>query len=84
MKYMWFNTLVKRDHKLYKEYVIGRISGIMYVTCELDKNYYDRPTYECSEGSIFRVFCKKNDYERFAKTIEKLYPGLCEFNCKLG
>jgi len=75
-----FVTVLKGDHKLNKEYVRGRISGIAYIIC--------KPKHPGMKVNGLWVYNKygfwtfiheftPKQYAEFIKTIEELYPGLC-------
>lgn len=73
-----FKTLIKADHKLGdNEYVRGRLSGIALAMCDA-KQVYAHEGYD--KGYVYKFRCTKRRYNKFAKFVEKRYPGLCEFN----
>ena len=74
-----FKTLVKNDHAKFggNKYVIGRISGIGYMISALDIEHGNTGN---NEGFIYINEFTTDEYENFKQIIEKLYPGLCEFN----
>lgn len=74
-------TCVKADHKLGKnEYVLGMINGIGHVLCE-EPNEGSLASVQTSDGSMILMNdCTEEQYQNFAQTIEKLYPGLCIFD----
>ena len=74
-------TLVKRNHKFGgNDFVRGRISGIAYCM----QGYKDvYPNEECDEGMIYITKMTPIEYDDFINIIEKLYPGLCEFDYKM-
>lgn len=77
-----FNTLVKKEHAKFgdNKYVNGRISGIGYMINESDMNFANT---HGNEGFIYINKFTTDEYEKFKEIVEKLYPGLCEFDYKL-
>lgn len=79
-KYYQIYTLVKGDHKEgYSTYVRGRVTGIALVMLDIFEVFGLK---ECADGWVFGCMCKPRKYRKFAKYIEKRYPGLCVFNYK--
>lgn len=77
-----FKTLIKGDHNIIrKEYVAGKISGISRVLCDCESEKEFAMTIHNDGPSIIIVKCTKRRYEKFAKIVESLYPGLCVFDC---
>ena len=78
-----FKTIVKYDHDLGgEEYVLGRISGIQLAMCDEDPKNGFVWSYVPGVGDMIKTECTSEQYDAFAKVIEKLYPGLCIFDCK--
>ena len=77
-----FYTLIKYDHELGdNKYVRGRISGIQLALCE--KNSEDELIFSnmrVDKGIVLRVITTQDNYDKFTKLIEKLYPRLCTFD----
>lgn len=74
-----YKTLILANHKFGKnEYVHGRVSGIMDMTC-CNKINEDYAIIENEVGIILTVKTTEERYDQFCDTIEKLYPGLCVF-----
>ena len=75
------NTFIKKDHKFgSNKQVLGRILGIGYCM----QNYKDTyPIYKFKDGRIYIGKFTDEQYEKFKSIIEKLYPGLCEFDYTL-
>lgn len=72
-----FTTLIKNEHmKGSEEYVLGRISGIQYCTCECEKGY---AIVKVEEGYLLTAEFTRKQYEKFTKIVEELYPNLCKF-----
>ena len=77
-----FRTFIKKDHKLGgRDYIVGRISGIMYCMCQ-DKN--DISYGIAKDDSVVKLIvkCTKEQYDAFSEVIEDMYPGLCVFNAE--
>lgn len=79
MEKIIFKTLVKKDHTKFggNKYVNGRISGIGYMISESDRKFGNG---HIDEGFIYINKFTTDEYEKFKQIVEKLYPGLCEFN----
>jgi len=75
-------TLIKRMHKFGdNHYVRGRISGIAFCMSGLEKEAY--ANMAVLDGTVISNYFTQEEYDKFIETVEKLYPGLCEFNYKL-
>lgn len=76
-----FHTLLKIENELVnRQYVRGRISGIMDVACNVKKHY---AVAAFDKGFILTCECTPKQYEKFSKIIENEYPGLCVFDYKM-
>lgn len=70
-------------------YIQGRISGILYALCDYPNNtvsYFQCVKESCSGKTLtysFMTECKLEEYRRFKDIAEKLYPGICTFDCKI-
>ena len=74
-----FKTLAKREHKLYSNYVRGKINGAMHVMC--DGPFAVPSAMDIMEhGTIYVTKCTQEQYDLFTKVVENWYPGLCEFD----
>ena len=81
MKRMFY-TLVKADHKLGgNTYILGRISGIKSVLCDEDYKIAIA-NMKKDNGTILSVLTTNEQYEKFTKYIEDIYPDLCIFDYK--
>lgn len=72
-----FKTLLKVN----KEYILGRISGVMYAMCT--RRYPSEGSYaiEYNErGYVLTTKCTEEQYQEFQEVIKYLYPGFCKFN----
>lgn len=78
-----FDTLVKEGHKLYNDYVRGRITGIAYMICDERKDACRPCMIIDGIGYVFTLRCTQEQYDRLTKVIEDMYPDLCEFNWKV-
>lgn len=74
-----FRITIKKEHKLCKEYVIGRISGLMYCICTGVGNT-SYAGADVGEELVLFTETTKRKYMKLKKVIEKQYPGLCEFD----
>lgn len=78
-----FKTLIRKDHKLgEKEYVEGRISGIMFCMCADFRKTKGYVSKETDNGIVLSVMTTPKKYKEFCGVIKELYPYLCEFNYK--
>lgn len=82
-----FKTLIKENHKLSgNPYVSGKISGIQNCICEYEVISNDKPLFGSRyiEGLGTILVCRTTEgcYSNFIRIIEKMYPGLCEFDFK--
>ena len=80
-----FVTRIKRNHKLSgNEFVIGKISGIQHMfNSPEDGEITEFAIVAHDDGSCdLRVACSETRYKVFVGIVEKLYPGLCEFDVK--
>ena len=78
----FYTTIIKKDNALSgNPYVYGRIIGISEVIFEHEFcSYWHK---DMNDGaSYFTVFGKESDYEKFQEMIERIYPGLCDFDVK--
>lgn len=74
-----FWTLIKANHRLGgNEYIHGRISGIQYIICQ--ETDMVTGNMENDDGFILSIITTQNKYNKFAKIIEEMYPGLCTFD----
>ena len=74
----YYRTMVKNSKLNGSMFILGRISGIMAVTCRnqslgVISDYGD-------EGKILVVKCTAAQYLDFRTHVEKLYPGFCTFD----
>lgn len=79
------HTILVKDDMPYehREYVQGRISGLMVGLCYGDP--YDERDYGYShtrtdEGLIMVVDCAEEVFTTFKDYVEKLYPNVCKFD----
>lgn len=71
-----YATVIKKDHELGgNDYVVGRISGILYVVCGGE----EEPHTEIETGRVLIANCTWEAYDRFKTIVKNLYPGLCKF-----
>ena len=76
-KYRNFKTLVRTNHRLgYKEHVRGELDGIALVM--LDTHLFS--IKEGRDGHVYTCACGVRAYKKYAKFVEKHYPGLCTFD----
>lgn len=80
-----FKTLVrnKKHNKQFggRDYIIGRISGMMSVFCEgCERRGFANVTN--FHGEVLTTECTPEQYVQFVKTVDKFYPGLCIFDYK--
>ena len=74
-------TLIKGVHKHgNNEFILGRISGIGYCMSECVRGFAN---IGIEEGIIYKHKFTEDEYEKFSKVIEELYPGLCVFNYEI-
>ena len=76
-----FKTKINKRHKLYSDYVVGRISGMQFMACEssADRRFAVKDMSDCK---IMATECAEAQYLYFASIVEDHYPGLCEFDYK--
>ena len=73
-----FKTLIRKDHKLgNNDYVKGKISGIQTILCPRE---FEHGNGRNEDGFILVAECEPIHYDAFKNVVEKIYPGLCEFN----
>ena len=75
-------VFVDGEHKLGgKEYVQGRIHGIMSVICE---TYRDRRfgLRELAAGTVMNVYCTAEEYVRLKTRLQEEYRDLCRVNIR--
>ena len=74
-----FVTKLNGDHKLNKDYVRGRISGIAFVICEQKERNASFAWARSNKDYTYKftVQCTIDQYVEFIDLIESLYPGLC-------
>lgn len=80
-----FRTCLKGDHKFGKnKYIRGRVSGMSQIICEEEivKGYAWGINRETGDA-IHTIEATEEQYERFSKIVEELYPGLCIFDYKV-
>lgn len=67
--------LIRNDHD------IARVDGVKLGLCDLPNGGKEYTTMTLKDNAkIMIAECTEEQYELFKKTIEKLYPGLCEFD----
>ena len=60
---------------------VARVDGVKLGLCDLPNGGKAYTTMTLKDNvKIMIAECTEEQYELFKKTIEKLYPGLCEFN----
>lgn len=71
-----FKTLISNEKN---DYVIGKISGILYALCSCNpKEVYAMGVFDT--GYLHYVECTEKQYSKAKKVIEDLYPGVCTFD----
>lgn len=80
MEHKTFLTVAKRNEINNEMHVFGVIQGLQVAICDIDS-----PTlgYDCELFSDFMVYRTNTTYERYKKfreVVEKIYPGLCQFD----
>lgn len=71
------NTLIQKNHKFCNDFVRGKISGIGFMICNSENGYASKET---ENGYIYTNDFTVDEYDKFMKIIDKLYPDLCIFN----
>jgi hypothetical protein len=60
---------------------VARVDGVKLGLCDLPNDGKEYTTMTLKDNAkIMIAECTEEQYELFKKTIEKLYPGLCEFD----
>lgn len=83
MNNIYGTKILSKAGKIFSnDYVIGRIMGVNYVTCNgVPGRGYG--IFMNDDGSqIFHTVCTAEQYMTFAKIVEEMYPGLCVFDYK--
>lgn len=62
------------------EFVKGKILGVLLGVSNGNAKIYRLITDSKSGMITFNAICTRNQYESFAKIIEKNYPELCKFD----
>lgn len=80
MEYKTFLTVAKRNEINNEMHVFGVIQGLQVAICDIDS-----PTlgYDCElfpDFMIYRTNTTKERYKKFREVVEKIYPGLCQFD----
>ena len=80
MEHKTFLTVVKRNEINNEMHVFGVIQGLQVAICDIDS-----PTlgYDCElfpDLMIYRTNTTKERYKKFREVVEKIYPGLCQFD----
>ena len=83
-----YKTLVRNDHHLGgNEFVLGKITGIMYAMCNMPNGGKTFGIADClaggTVGKLLMTECTAEEYNRFALTIDVLYQGLCLYDDEL-
>lgn len=67
--------LMRNDHD------IARVDGVKLGLCDLPNGGKEYTTMTLKDNTkIMLAECTEEQYELFKKTIDYLYPGLCEFD----
>lgn len=80
MEHKTFLTVAKRNEINNEMHVFGVIQGLQVAICDIDS-----PTlgYDCElfpDLMIYRTNTTKERYKKFRDVVEKIYPGLCQFD----
>ena len=80
MEHKTFLTVAKRNEINNEMHVFGVIQGLQVAICDIDS-----PTlgYDCElfpDLMIYRTNTTKERYKKFREVVEKIYPGLCQFD----
>lgn len=80
MEHKTFLTVAKRNEINNEMHVFGVIQGLQVAICDIDS-----PTlgYDCDlfpDSMIYRTNTTKERYKKFREVVEKIYPGLCQFD----
>lgn len=80
MEHKTFLTVAKRNEINNEMHVFGVIQGLQVAICDIDS-----PTlgYDCElfpDLMIYRTNTTKERYKKFSEVVEKIYPGLCQFD----
>lgn len=79
MEERMFWTLINVNHRFgSSEYIIGRISGMLYAICNDDDMYIGNMWLK--DGIVLRSVTTQRKYKKFTRIVEKQYPGLCTFD----